>query len=550
MTAARRCVHVVCVYGILLLRLCHRGGSETLREEAYSKEAKLATLALRGQNSHQTILGGNNEYMTNRMIAKMSRARNKEMKILSRKRKQDRMRLDRIRTNSGDLMPKYDSQPYNMNPPQYMEGGQYGSPSMEPPPMMETGHYGQYGKPPPLNDDEPPPPRPPPPTWEEVGIGYGPSPNMVGPPPQPMWEPVGWKRYGSKSSKAHNRNGNMPLNPGYPVYRWYPPDNPFPPGGPFQFPPDNQFPPGPPFPPFPTPGRPTYMPTYMPTESTLGQTIKITIEGLMNTYGIMLPLSHEEYNHMVTVLEQTIMDTARAPLGNNQKVSQVKVLEIEGITSQLPGDSQRGLQNVDSNSFGGDIFQCTFNERKQCCARDPPDGAGNPAQYCESIGCNINTCRRVRFDIVAEQLLVDQGRRNLQSITDTATQNIVNDLYTTITEYMIKQVNNGSFTNSLRANIRYCGDLCVKTMADATATDVVFGPPMDIMIATPTLSPTRFPTRRPTRKPTPKPTTKTMDPTLYPTRNPTLFPTLYPTIHPVSSVMILEPTPPKTFINN
>ena len=226
---------------------------------------------------------------------------------------------------------------------------------------------------------------------------------------------------------------------------------------------------------------------------------------------------------MVTVLEQTIMDTARAPLRNNQRIIQVKVLEIEGITPQ-PGASFRQLQSADGTSAGGNSLQCTFEERKQCCTRDPPQGAGNPAQYCDSLGCNINDCRRVRFDIIAEQLLDQASNMKPQSITDPSTQRIVNELYTTITQYLIRQVNSGAFTASLRANVRYCSALCQNTMADVTVTGVAFAPPMDILIAIPTLAPTRFPTRNPTPRPTPRPI-PTPKPQEHPTRKPTLFPT-------------------------
>jgi len=368
--------------------------------------------------------------------------------------------------------------------------------------------------------------------WE--GTGYGSPPPLDQPPlydmmDPPMWGADGWRSYESKSGKAHNNNsGNKPpTKPGYPPYGPFPPDNQFPP----YFPPDKPSP-------F-IPDKPTFLPTYslqqltyMPTcEHNNLFTVKFTFDGLMNTYGIKPPTSRDEYNAMVTVLGQTIMDTARAPLKNNQRIIQVKVLEIEGITPQSV-DSFRQLQSVDGNSFDGNSFQCTFVERKKCCARDPPQGAGSPAQYCTSIGCNISYCRRVRFDIVAEQLL-DQGcDGKLQSIMDPSTQRIVNELYNTITQYLIQQVDSGAFTNSLRANVRYCNALCLQAMADVTVTGVVFGPPMDILIAIPTLAPTRFPTSptpRPTSRPipTPKPNTepRTEEPTLYPTRNPTLFPT-------------------------
>lgn len=277
----------------------------------------------------------------------------------------------------------------------------------------------------------------------------------------------------------------------------------------------------------------------------------MTIDGMMNTYGLKRPTSREEYDAMVKVLAQTIMDNSRAPLKNNQRIIQVNVLEIEGITPQS-GDSSRQLQSIDGASLAGNSFQCAFAERKQCCARDPPQGAGNPAQYCDSVGCNINGCRRVRFEIIAEQLL-ESGSN--QSIMDPSTQRIVTELYNTITNYLIQQIESEAFTDSLRANVRYCNALCLNTMLDVTVTDVVFAPPTDILIAIPTPAPTRFPTRkptpptpRPTRRPipTPKPTEAptyepTVEPTLYPTRNPTLFPTTepptqYPTSFPTLNV--------------
>lgn len=551
-SAARRCTWFAC---ILLLCLCHRGiGSGDAsdvhakeQEESHTKDREPRSLTLRGQSSQSSSHSTNKDGMTAKRIAKMQQVENKKMQMLARRRKKESIQQNRMRTSRGNLKPQYDSQQHSVNSPPMMRppppppnaetGGQYGPPPMDEPPMMEAGQYGSQ-PPPPMNIDGQPPPmmRPPPPVFEGIGAtGYEqppPPPLLMGPPP-PMIEPERFKSYGSKSSKASYGNENTPIKPGFPLYK------PFPPGS--QHPPGSQFPPPRPLPPNPV-EKPTFMPTYsteqptyMPTESTLGQTVRITIDGIMNTYGIMFPTSRSEYDAMVTVLEQTIMDTARAPLRNNQRVAQVKVLEIEGITPS--GNSFRQLQS-DSSGLGGNSFQCTlFSERKECCARDPPQGELNPAQYCESLGCNINDCRRVRFDIVAEQLL-DHGRnrRNLQSVTDPATQRVVNDLYSTITTYMIEQVNSGAFTNSLRFNVQYCGDICKNTLADTTVTSVVFAPPMDILIAIPTPGPTRTPTRNPTPRPTsrPMPTVKprpTVEPTFYPT---TFFPTREPTIIPVS----------------
>jgi hypothetical protein len=566
MTATRR--YMRC---ILVLCLCHHGISTNdasdaqimkQRAKTSADDKKLRAVTMRGQNSQPTGRELNKDGMTAKQIAKMKQVERKRMQMLVRKRKES-IKQNKMRTNRGNLKPQYDWQA-NVNPPPMMGPilppsnmgeGQYGPPPMDGPPPPPNMEAGQYGPPPPMNGDGlPPPMRPPPPMWEGTA-GYGPPPpidqppppphDMKGPPPQ-MWKADGWKSYGSKSGKDHNNDsGNkLPIKPGYLPYGPFPPDNEFPP----HFPPDRPFPPKP----IPRPGRPTFFPAYSlqqppytPTsEPNNLYTVKITFEGLMNTYGLMPPTSREEYNAMVKVLEQTIMDTARAPLKNNQRIIQVKVFEIEGITPQSV-DSFRQLQSVDGASFDGNSFQCAFVERKQCCAREPPQGAGNPAQYCESLGCSIDDCRRVRFDIVAEQLLEQGSNRKLQSITDPSTQRIVNELYTTITQYLIQQVNSGAFTNSLRANVRYCNSLCLKTMADVTVTGVVFGPPMDILIAIPTLAPTPFPTKNPSPRPTPFPTRNlsprptprpiktprptTQEPTLYPTLYPTRNPTLYPT---------------------
>jgi hypothetical protein len=275
----------------------------------------------------------------------------------------------------------------------------------------------------------------------------------------------------------------------------------------------------------------------------------------MNSYGIKFPKSREEYDAMVRVLQQTIYDTARASLYVNQMVTAVKVIEIEGITPQR--STRRELQSDEETGS----FECTFQQRRSCCARDPPLGAGNPAQYCESLGCNLNNCRRIRFDIVAEQLLEQGMNRNLQSIFEVSTQRAVNDLYNTITLYMTEQVENEEFTISLRKNAYYCGDVCLNTMADATVMNVEFLPPTDILIGFPTPAPKPAdPTPRPTLKPIRTFEPRTREPTLYPTlsptqistgsptlfptqlptittEDPTLFPTQYPTRYPVSCSM-------------
>jgi len=176
---------------------------------------------------------------------------------------------------------------------------------------------------------------------------------------------------------------------------------------------------------------------------------------------------------MVTVFDQTINESASASLSDNQMVIQVKVLEIEGITSQFSGGSQRELQFVGSNTF-----QCTIVKQKQCCEREPPQGAGNPAQYCESLGCNINNCRRVRFDIVSAQLSQQRSNRKLQS------QREVDELYTAVTQSITQQINSGAFTSRLKENARRCGDSCAKPFSRVTVTSAVFAPPTDITVPT------------------------------------------------------------------
>jgi len=320
--------------------------------------------------------------------------------------------------------------------------------------------------------------------WE--GTGYGPPPPLDQPPlydmmDPPMWGADGWRSYESKSGKAHkNNSGNKPpTKPGYPPYGPFPPDNQFPP----YFPPDMPFSPKP----IPTPGRPTFFPTYMPTveSESNAEGVQISIPGLLNTYGLGFPFSTDCYDDMVTVFDQTINESASVSLNDNQIVMQVKILEIEGITSQFSGGSQRELQSVGSNTF-----QCTIVKQMQCCEREPPQGAANPAQYCESLGCNINDCRRVRFDIVAAQLS-EQGSIQLQSEVD--------NLYTAVTQSMIQQINSGAFTIRLRENANRYGDSCAQPFLKVTVTSSVFAPPTDITVQT--KAPTRRPTPKPIRKP-------------------------------------------------
>jgi len=435
-------------------------------------------------------------------------------------------------------------------PPPMMEGGQYGPPPMMeggqygPPPMMEGGQYGPpiMGPPPPMDGGngyyEPPPPPPPPPP-------------MMGPHRANHWQPDGWSKSNKYKRNGYKRKGykrNRYKRKGWNGY-WskagkasYPKMKMRRKKRSPNFPPPHH--PSPPYvPPHrPTPttsDRPTYFPTYSmsyPTPSLVTrESVRITIPGLMNSYGILFPSSRAEYDAMVRVLQLTLYDTARASLYNNQKVTEVNIIEIEGITPQMSTDFRRELQsaNGDNNSFEEDTgsSQCAFQERQQCCSRDPPPGQGNPAQYCESLGCNFNTCRRIRFDIVAEQLLEQQGgmNRNLQSNADVSIQLIVDNLYNSITQYITEQVESGDFTISLRENARYCGGVCLSTLADATVTDVDFAPATDILIAIPTPAPTNRPTRNPVNRPTVSPTMQpttgepTVEPTMYPTISPTLF---------------------------
>ena len=356
-----------------------------------------------------------------------------------RQQKRERIQLKR----AYQIKPHYG---YQSPHPPVTDQGHYGPPNIGPtPPTMQGGNV--YA--PPLS---PPPPMmgPPPPPWQPDGWGHN------------YYRSYGWNGYGSKSSKAHHIRSigprfppNIPpIHPGVPPY--IPPDGPYPPSSPT------------------TSDKPTYYPTYestsheYPTSEYTGETVQITIPGLMNSYGIKFPKSREEYDAMVRVLQQTIYDTARASLYVNQMVTAVKVIEIEGITPQR--STRRELQSDEETGS----FECTFQQRRSCCARDPPLGAGNPAQYCESLGCNLNNCRRIRFDIVAEQLLEQGMNRNLQSIFEVSTQRAVNDLYNTITLYMTEQVENEEFTISLRKNAYYCGDVCLNTMADATVMNVEF----------------------------------------------------------------------------
>jgi len=475
------------------------------RENAFAEyDLKPRKLIMRGQNSQPAHRAMNKDKMTAKQIAKMKRVDRKRMQMMARRKKKESKERNKMRTNRGRIKPQYDLQP-NMNP----------TPKGQPSNTVQ----GQYG-PPPVNADGPPPPmRPPPPMWE--GTGYRPPPPLDRPPPPPprddMMEPS--TASGSKASKVDDKGGGNkpPIKPGKPPY-------------PPHFPPD----------------RPIWSPTYMPTKEpeVEGEGIQITVQGLLNTYGLGFPLSSEGYDAMVNVFDLTIHESSSTSLADNQIVIQVKILEIEGITSQFLGGSRRELQNFDTNSF-----QCTIVEQKQCCEREPPSGSENPAQFCESMGCNINDCRRIRFDIIAEQF----SRRKSNNLQP---QSEVDELSTAITESTTRQINSGAFTFHLRENGGQCGDSCSQAFSIVAATSAVFAPPTDIIIrtATPTPRPTRKPTKEhiityPTLYPTLSPTINpTLAPTLYPTLRPTLSPTLYPTQSPTLSPTILLPTPSPTLV--
>ena len=468
-------------------------------EDGAARHKKSRRLTLKGKNSEPS---NNNEVknedvmvMVAKSSAKTDRAKKKKIKKMNRLQTQ----RARIHLKRAQLKLKQ----------QYVSSHDRGSsPPMEPPPpppMKEGDQY--YGSPP---NKGPPPPPP----------MKGGAP-MMGP-HLPKW--VNWHSDGWSNNNNYEHQGWKPDG-------WKPPHVP---------PPRHPYPPY--VPPTPTTSdKPTYFPTYsstshptykQPESKYTRETVRITIQGLMNTYGIEFPTSREEYDALVQVLQRTIYETARASLYMNQKVTEVNIIEIEGITPQEETTNNffhRLLQSANGNdSFKAETgsAQCTFQKRQQCCSRNLP-GAGNPAQYCESLGCNFNTCRRIRFDIVAEQQLEKQG----QSVTDSYTQRIVENLYNTITQYMTEQVDSGDFTISLRENANDCGEVCRNTLADATVTDVDFRPATDILIAIPTLKPTNFPTRdpvnRPTRPPTPTYQPTEGEPTLSPTGVPTTSPTLF-----------------------
>eukprot|EP00984_Skeletonema_dohrnii_P006241 scaffold2241_cov126-Skeletonema_dohrnii-CCMP3373.AAC.4 len=476
-----------------------------------------------------------------------------------------RARIELKRANL--LKTQYDSTQdvgSSSSPPMLME---------PPPPPLEYGPPDMMGPPPPPLEYGPhdmmiPPPPPP---IIEGGDEYGPPPPlMMGPHlPDWQWQPDGWSN-SNNNNHNHQQHGWRSSNNNHQQYGWNdrgskaskglrpmiepPPHIPPPHHRPF-----------PPHHPYPPPDKPTFFPTYLtsyptneqPDSEYTRETVRISIPGLMNSYGIAFPSSREEYDALVRTLQQTIYQTAKAPLDNNQKVTEVKIIEIEGITPQdQEPNFRRQLQSVNENTNiqGTGSLQCTFQERQECCSKDPPPGKGNPVQYCNSLGCDFNSCRRIRFDIVAEQLLIEQGRnRKLQTITDDSIQNIVENLYNSITSFMTEQVESGEFTMRLRGNAHYCGGVCLSTLADASVTNVDFAPATDILIAIPTPAPTKGPTRPPIppRPPTPRPqaptyqpTTEepTVEPTSYPTISPTLFPTREPTEYPTSNPTYGFPT--------
>jgi hypothetical protein len=243
-------------------------------------------------------------------------------------------------------------------------------------------------------------------------------------------------------------------------------------------PPETSSQPPPPAPPEPNIPEPE-------PKSSPAKVVQIRIKGVYNSYGIQTPSSRAEYDAMVAVLQQTTYDTARASKDNGQKINGVDVVKIEGIS---PEDFRRKLQ----------VSTCTFKERRECCFNSR--AAKAKAGFCASLGCNVNLCRRLRIDIIAQQAL--RTNRNLQSVRDAYVQDVAMNLYNTITQYMTEEVESGAYTVSLRNTARGCGDICLNTMADATVTDVEFLPPDDILIVDPTNPRIR---REPTAAPTDEP---------------------------------------------
>lgn len=494
-------------------------------DDGAERHRKSRRLTLKGEDAEPP----SNEVKTEdtirtRAIAKRNQAERKRIKKLARQqKKRARIELkrasllntqyDSITSQLPPMVPPVGAMPPGTDDMPEIGGGMGGMGGMMPPPMMESGQYG------PPDFMGPPPPPPPPPPDE-----YGPPPPLMMGPPPPTKRPYDWsnnisnhKQYGwnGRGSKASKALLPPPIEPPHIQPPHHPP-----------FPPHHPYP----------PHKPTFFPTYLtsyptveqPTPGNERKTVRITIQGLMNSYGIAFPTSRDEYDALVRTLQQTIYDTARASLYINQKVIGVKIVQIEGITPE-ESEFRRHLQssvNGKNNVEEIGSLQCTFQERQQCCDRNLPVGQENPVQYCQSLGCNFKTCRRIRFDIVAEQLLEQGSNRKLQSVTDTSTQNVVDNLYNTITSYMTAQVEGGEFTISLRENAKYCGEVCLATLADASILGVVFAPATDILVAIPTPAPTKFPTRSPLPPPpTYQPTDgePTYEPTYYPTQSPTLF---------------------------
>ncbi len=407
-------------------------------------------------------------------------------------------------THSTSYYPTYQqTEDGHYEPPDVMgphpEGGQYGPPDMGPPPPHVMG-------PPPPHMMGPPllPPPPPP--------EYGPPPPLLMgphlPPPNNGWsssnynhKQYGWNGRSSKASKAHHPNEPPPHNlpPHHPPYH--------PPYKPTFFPtyststshhPSHQ--------------PSTYSPTYQPTQQPdpilkySRESLRFSIASLMYSTGIDFPTSREEYNALVETLERTIFDTARAPLYIYQKVVEVKIIEIEGITPREDRVKRKEEMN----------FRRRHLQRRNDDDEEEEEEEGGS--------------RRIRFDIVAEQRLTD----DLESAEENSMQAIVDNLYDTITSYLTEQVESGQFTIDLRENAIRCGRLCLSTLADASVTNVAFLPASDILIAIPTPAPTKLVTRPPSPPPqyppmptyqptTLEPTGATGAPTFYPTQSPTLF---------------------------
>jgi len=150
----------------------------------------------------------------------------------------------------------------------------------------------------------------------------------------------------------------------------------------------------------------------------------------------------------------------------------------------------------------------------------------------------------VTYELILEELCSDPSPKKCQ---DQAQDTLV---YYDVTDYMLDEIDSGSFTRTLRLFARKCDDKDCDGIRGASVEDGTFGnEETEVIIFETTRSPTSLGTEIPTTAPTMSPTFIIDNPTLFPIiDNPTLSPIIdNPTTSPTTSSTADPTTAPTTF---